>query len=170
MKAGVCCPVQLEPMSRELCHDLYRGWTNDPSIYADMTLFRPFVYDKAAVDRYYDAKQDPSRKLFAVMLDGKPIGELQLKRIDPEKKECGLSVHLQNDAVKGKGYGTAAERLAVRYAFEELGMAAVNADTIVKNARSQHVLEKAGFRFVRESEGFRYYRVERQSASCAGKR
>lgn len=39
---------------------------------------------------------------------------------------------MQNDAMKGKGYGTQAGRLAVKTAFDELGMAAVNADTIKK--------------------------------------
>ena len=98
--------------------------------------------------------QDASRRLFAIMLGDKVIGELQLKQIDHDKKECSLSIHMQNDAVKGRGYGTQAERLAVKTAFDELGMAAVNADTIRKNTRSQHVLEKVGFRFVGEDETF----------------
>ena len=68
---------------------------------------------------------------------------------------------MQNDAVKGKGYGTQTERLAVRTAFDEFGTAAVNADTIRKNTRSQHVLEKVGFRFVGEDETFKHYRIER---------
>ena len=111
----------------------------------DMRLFRPYVYDEVAVNRYFDAKgQDASRRLFAIMLG-----------------ECTLSIHMQNDAVKGKGYGTQAERLAVKIAFDELGMAAVNADTVMKNTRSQHVLEKAGFRFVGEDGTFKYYRIER---------
>ena len=67
---------------------------------------------------------------------------------------------MQNDAMKGKGYGTQAGRLAVKTAFDEFGMAAVNADTIRKNTRSQHVLEKVGFRFVGEYETFKYYRIE----------
>ena len=67
---------------------------------------------------------------------------------------------MQNDAMKGKGYGTQAGRLAVKTAFDELGMAAVNADTIRKNTWSQHVLGKVGFRFVREDETFKYYRIE----------
>lgn len=97
---------------------------------------------------------------FAIMLEDKPIGELQLKRIDQEKAECTLSIHLQNDAVKGKGYGTQAVRLAVKYAFDELGMASVNADAVLKNTRSQHVLEKVGFHFTGEDEMFKYYRIE----------
>ena len=99
--------------------------------------------------------------MFAIMLGDRPIGELQLKQIDREKAECTLSIHMQNDTVKGKGFGTQAERKAVNYAFDELGMVAVNADTITKNTRSQHVLEKVGFQFVRSDGNFKYYRIER---------
>ena len=94
------------------------------------------------------------------MLDAEVIGELQLKQIDRDRKECTLSIHMQNDSVKGKGYGTQAEKLAIKYAFEKLGMLAVNADAVLKNTRSQHVLEKVGFRFVKEEGIFRYYRLE----------
>lgn len=153
--------IELRKLTRELCHELYKDWSNDASIYMDMSLFKPYSYHKASVDRYFDSKSEPSRILFAIMLDGKPIGELQLKQINREKAECTLSIHMQNDTVKEKGYGTQAERLAVKYAFDELGMAAVNADTIIKNTRSQHVLEKAGFHFIGEDGTFKYYRIER---------
>ena len=154
--------IELQKMTRELCHELYKGWSNDVSIYTDMSIFKPYSYEKVAVDRYFDSKNEPSRILFAIMLEDRPIGELQLKRIDREKAECTLSIHLQNDAVKGKGYGTQAERLAVKFAFDKLGLIAVNADTLIKNTRSQHVLEKVGFDFVEEDEPFKYYRIERK--------
>ena len=153
--------IELKEMTRELCHELYKGWSNDASIYMDMSLFRPYSYNKASVDRYFDSKNEPSRIIFAITLDGKPIGELQLKQIDLEKAECTLSIHMQNDAAKDKGYGTQAERLAVKYAFDKLGMVAVNADTIMKNTRSQHVLEKVGFHLIGEDGTFKYYRIER---------
>ncbi|MBR1606940.1 MAG: GNAT family N-acetyltransferase [Clostridia bacterium] len=153
--------VELAVMTRAQCHALYRGWQNDPALYPDAAEYRPYVYDTAAVDRYFDARQTPDRVLFAVLLEGQPIGEVQLKAIDRDRRECTLSIHLQNDAVKGQGYGTQAERLAVRYAFDQLGMRAVKADAVITNTRSQHVLEKVGFRLVGEENGFRYYRVER---------
>lgn len=153
--------ISLRVMTRALCHELFKGWENDPAIYGDMDQFSAYEYDEAAVDRYFDARQDPSRVVFAIMKAGRPIGELQLKGIDRKKKECTLSIHMQSDRVKGHGYGTHAERLALGYAFDELGMEAVNADTVIKNTRSQHVLEKAGFRFIREKDGFRYYRCAR---------
>ena len=153
--------IELKKMTRELCHELYKSWSNDASIYMDMSLFKPYSYNKASVDRYFDSKNEPSRIIFAIMLDGKPIGELQLKQIDLEKAECTLSIHMQNDAVKDKGYGTQAEQLAVKYAFDELGMVAVNADTIMKNTRSQQVLETVGVHLIGEDGTFKYYRIER---------
>ncbi|WP_367927131.1 GNAT family N-acetyltransferase [Faecousia sp.] len=68
---------------------------------------------------------------------------------------------MQNNAVKGKGYGTQAERLALRFVFDVLGMTTVLADAIRENTRSQHVLKKGGFRFVGEDEIFRYYCIDR---------
>lgn len=153
--------ISLCLMTRALCHELFKKWENDPDIYMNMDQFTTYQYDEAAVDRYFDTKQEPSRVLLAIMKDGAPVGEIQLKQIDRERKTCNLSIHMQNDTVKGRGYGTCAERLAVQYAFNVLGMTAVDADAITKNRRSQHVLEKVGFRYIKEENGFRYYRYER---------
>ncbi len=153
--------LKLQHMTRELCHKLYKEWENDEAIYMDMSLFKPYVYNEDAVNRYYDLKQDSSIMMFAIMLSNKPIGELQLKQIDYDKKECTLSIHMQNDNFKGKGYGTKAEQLAIKYAFDELGMNAVNADTVKKNTRSQHVIEKVGFKYIKEDDSFIYYIIQR---------
>ena len=61
-----------------------------------------------------------------------------------------------------KGYGTEAEKLAINYAFDEMVMVAVNADTVLKNIRSQHILDKIGFQFLKEEGAFRYYRLEKE--------
>lgn len=154
--------IYLCTMTRELCHEFFKGFENDHDIFTDMNIFSEYKYDKEAVDRYFDSKQATNRVLLAIMRDDIIIGEIQLKNIDHSKKECTMSIHMQNDAVKGHGYGTYAERLALRYAFEDLGMAAVNADVITKNTRSSHVLEKIGFEYIKEENGFKYYRYERK--------
>lgn len=154
--------IYLRIMTRALCHEFFRNFENDPDIFMDMSLFSKYKYDESAVDRYFDSKQD--RVMLAIMKDDRVIGELQLKNIDRSKKECTLSIHMQNDAVKGHGYGTYAEKLALRYAFEDLGMTAVNADVITKNTRSSHVLEKIGFEYIKEENGFKYYRITSDSS------
>ncbi len=153
--------ITLEPMTREMCHEFYREFRNDPAIYMDMSRFAEFIYTSEWVDAYFDRQQEKKRLLFAVMAEGQMVGEVKLHSIDREKKECSLGIHLRNDSVKGKGYGTQAEQLAVQYAFDVLGIDAVNADAVLKNTRSQHVLEKAGFRYVRQDEAYKYYRIEK---------
>ncbi len=150
--------VYLQPMTRGMCHEFYRNFQNDPAI----GHYYEYVYSPETVDRYYDSNAVYDRKLFAIMVDGKIVGECKLKSIDHEKCECSMGIHLQNDAVKEKGYGTQAERLVLRYAFEELGMIAVCADAALKNTRSQHVLEKVGFRYTHEDSTFKYYRCEKR--------
>ncbi len=65
--------ITLCVMTRELCHWLFQGWENDPDIYADMGRFGAYHYNEAAVNRYFDAKQDSSRVMLAVMKDGTPL-------------------------------------------------------------------------------------------------
>lgn len=47
----------------------------------------------------------------------------------------------------GKGIGTAAARLVVRYAFETLGLAEIRAELLASNVASRRLLEKVGFGF-----------------------
>ena len=156
--------VSLCVMTRELCYALYRNWEQDPDICMDMERFVPYVYSADKADRCFDKRrQDPSCVYFAVMKGGAPVGELLLKKIDRERRECTLSIHMQNDTVKGKGYGTSAERQGLQYAFGVLGMTAVNADTVRKNTRSQHVLEKIGFRHIKDEGGSRYYQFRNET-------
>ena len=145
------------PMTRQMCHEFYKEFQNDPAI----GHYYEYIYTPEIADRYFERNTVADRKLFAILVESKIVGECKLKDIDYRKKECSMGIHLQNDAVKGKGYGTQAERLILQYAFEELGMVAVNADAALKNTRSQHVLEKVGFRYTHEDDMFKYYRCER---------
>ena len=149
--------VTICPMTREMCHTFYKDFQNDPAI----GHYYEYVYSAENVDRYFENNSVPDRRLFAIMVGDQVVGECKLKEIDMDKRECRLGIHLQDDAVKEKGYGTQAERLILNYAFEEMGMLVVNADAAQKNTRSQHVMEKVGFRYVREDDDFKYYRCER---------
>ena len=71
--------------------------------------------------------------------------------------------------MQNKGYGTQAERLAVQYVFETLNIPVLYADTILPNVRSQHVLEKVGFRYLRTEGDFKYYCIERPAGAAKEK-
>ena len=154
--------LYLHEMTFELMHSYFSGFENDPDIFMDMELFTCYQYDADKVTALYEKRaKDSSRKDFFIMYDDNPIGEICLKHIDFDKKECELSIHMQNNSVKNKGYGTQAERLILAYAFDTLGMDAVLADSVIKNKRSQHVLEKVGFELIDKAGIFKYYRITR---------
>ena len=166
MGLGGRAMIELMPMTRERMRAFYRGFVYDPDIFTDMELFerlKESPYNEEKVDALFDRRsREEDRVFFAVMLDGRVIGEVGFKHIDRERKDCELSINMQNDFVKNRGYGTEAERQAVRYAFERLGMESVRAETVLKNARSRHVLEKLGFVPEGERDGFRLYRLTRE--------
>ena len=159
--------IYLLPMTRARMHEMYRDFTLDPSIFMDMDLFeqkKNYVYDPQKVDTLFDMRNSEEGSIaFAIMLDGTVIGEVGLRHFSADTKECELSVRMKNDSFKGKGYGTQAEKLAIDYAFDVLGAERILAESLVKNTRSQHILEKLGFQYTGEEEGFKQYRLERGS-------
>ena len=72
------------------------------------------------------------------------------KNIDLQKGSGTLSIVLIQDCYKEKGYDTAVERTVLEYGFKELGLSAIYADVVLRNTRSQHVLEKIGFEYLHE--------------------
>jgi ribosomal-protein-alanine N-acetyltransferase len=62
----------------------------------------------------------------------------------------------------GKGYATEGARRALAFAFEDLGLEEIVAMTAIQNARSRHVMDKLGMRYV-EGGDFDHPRVPEQS-------
>lgn len=151
--------ITLAPMTRALCRQYCRGFESDPAICEDPRDCRPFCYSDDWADAYFDRQAEKRRVYFAVMENGAPVGEVLLKNFDRAAGVCTLSVHLQNDAAKGRGIGSRAERLALAYAFWERNMRAVRADALLRNARRRHVMEKVGFRLVGRDDRFADYEL-----------
>ncbi len=147
-------------------HEMYQDFQMDPDIFDDMDLYeqaKNYVYRYEPVDMLYDMRvAEEGSQAFTILLDDEIIGEVGLRHFNDETKECELSVHLKNDSVKGKGYGTQAEKLAIDYAFDILGAESIFAESLIKNTKSQHVMEKVGFKYTGEKDGFRQYRLEKK--------
>ena len=155
--------LRLVPATLPLCHAYFRQFQQSPELFEDPERCLPYVYDARKVDAWFAQRQArQNERRFYALLGEEPIGELVLKKIDTERRRCELGVCLVNERWKNHGYGTLAEKLALRLAFEELGMETVLADALLANTRSQRALQKAGFRFVSEDEHFKYYRITRE--------
>ncbi len=89
-------------------------------------------------------------------------GEIILKNIE-EHRCATMGIALKNAKYNDLGIGTRDERLAVDYVFRVLDIPTLFADSIQTSTRSRHVLEKAGFAFLREDKDFKYCRIDRDS-------
>ncbi len=154
--------ISLEIMTKDQNRTFFRDFANDPLMFMDSQPFTEFVYSAQRADSIWERHRNLDRVHLAIMLDGKPIGEIILKNIDASAGSCTMGIHLQNDQVKNKGYGTNAEILALEYAFTEMKMNKVFADALIKNLRSNHVLEKVGFERIGMDESFIYYQCSKE--------
>lgn len=147
--------VGLMPNTNELWHEFHRNYIVDP-----MMDTNPYAYDFEQIEKaYYLREQDKSRCYFIIVHDEKVIGRIYLKHMNKQEKSTEFGVALINDSVKGKGFGTEAIKLLINYAFHTLCFETILADSVLRNTRSQHVLEKIGFKYTHEDSIFKYYRL-----------
>lgn len=88
---------------------------------------------------------------------GELIGRVTLSQVFRRSfQSCYLGYWVAEEH-NGRGHATRAVELAVRYAFDDLGLHRVQANVMTKNPRSARVLEKAGFR--KEGVALRYLQI-----------
>ncbi|WP_217595808.1 GNAT family N-acetyltransferase [Cohnella sp. GbtcB17] len=90
---------------------------------------------------------DPSRYDFAICLkdDDRMIGELSISDIDEENKKAGFRITMNSIQLTGKGYGTEAIKIVLRFVFEELKLNRLELEVFSHNLRGIRAYEKAGF-------------------------
>jgi len=152
--------VKLVPMTAEMYRTFFLEYENDPDLYLPGQEYVHYEYSEEKVAKYVQRQKDLKRIPLAVLCDDEIVGEIIIKNIEPNKRAT-LGVVLKNSKYKDHGIGTQAVRLSVQYVFDDLDIPTLYADSIQTNGRSQHVLEKVGFTFIREDQDFKYYQIDR---------
>ena len=153
--------IELKPMTTEMYHTFFKEYQNDMDLYLDKNDYFEYKYEKSKVDAYIQRQIDLNRKPFAIMYGDEMVGELKIYDIvDGESATLGIT--MKNSNYKDRGFGTQAEKLAVNYVFYELNIPVLYADCILTNTRSQHVLEKVGFKFTHADEQRKHYKIVRE--------
>lgn len=90
---------------------------------------------------------DSSRHDFAICLkdDDQMIGELSIFDIDEEDKKAGFRISMSSIKLTGKGYGTEAIKIVLRFVFEELKLNRLQLEVFSHNLRGIRAYEKVGF-------------------------
>jgi len=142
--------IDLRSFTRESWHQFWMNYVSDPVMDPD-----EYIYDSNQVDTKFNKSVEreswyPDIGIF--LKSGEPIGNMNLKRIDYQQSKCELGIILVNDGVKEKGYGSEAVSLLINYAFNNLGLNKIYADTMGSNIKMQKIFNKFGFRFIDRPE------------------
>ena len=140
--------VRLRPLE-ETDVPLLTRWYGNPDIRHWLHLSEDsddMLTEDAHRERYERLRADPARALWRIdTLDGQPIGSLTLFDINRVHGRAELGVMIGEKDRWARGYGTDAIRLALRYAFDHLGLRKVYLITDEDNERGIRCYEKCGF-------------------------
>lgn len=129
---------------------LVQRWDNDPfTVELGGAPFAPISPERSAAD-WTDLLSGERRAWagFSILAlpDLRPVGHLNVRDFDTPNRTAEFGILIGDPADRGRGYGTEATRLALRYAFDLLGVHNVWLDTTSANPAAIRAYEKAGFR------------------------
>lgn len=97
-----------------------------------------------------ELEERPSdRSGFAIrtLNDDRLIGLIGLYTVFQPQREAFMGIQIGEREYWGKGYGTDALRVLLRYAFDELNLARVSLSVLEGNERAMRSYEKCGFKY-----------------------
>jgi RimJ/RimL family protein N-acetyltransferase len=141
--------VALGPQRADLLPLLAR-WSNDPlSEELGGEEFRPLADDAIRADWEPLLRGErPNWAGFTIyaLPDLRPVGVANLRDWGTPHRTAEFGITIGDPADRGRGYGTEATRLILRWAFADLGVHNVWLDTVSTNPGAIRAYEQAGFR------------------------
>jgi RimJ/RimL family protein N-acetyltransferase len=143
--------VRLTAEDSRFLAEVYSRWSRDSEYWRLMDSGAPHPFSKRAVERFLQnvLDEDQSHNFpFSVrtLADDRLIGDVGLGGVSWAHGDAFVGIALGERSDWGKGYGTDAMRLILRYAFEELNLRRVTLNVFDYNSRAVRSYEKVGFR------------------------
>ena len=138
--------VSIRPIT-EADTDKIVKWRNAPSV-MEHFIYRTPLTAEAHLNWFRNRVQTGDVAQFIIIDDeaGQEVGSVYLRDIDMQNKKCEYGIFIGEESCRGKGIGSAAAKLALDYAFGELGLNRVFLRVFADNPRAIKSYENAGFR------------------------
>ena len=126
---------------------LFARWHGDPDVRHWLHMSEmPDQSLEVERQRWSVVRNDPTRVSFVIeTLDGVPIGNIGLIGIDVAHRRAELGIAIGEKDHWGRGYGTDAMRVILRFAFDTLNLRRLELITDIDNERGIRAYEKCGF-------------------------
>ena len=146
--------IRLATVDTEKFSAIYSQWMHDTEFQRLFNSDVSVLYTQKQVQEFFE-KIIPEHYFFGIhtLADNKLIGLLGLDGVEWVAGNTWIGIGLGEREYWGKGYGTDAMKVAVRFAFLELNLHRVSLDVFEYNPRAIHCYEKAGFRHEGRARG-----------------
>ncbi len=140
--------VRLVPLDKERHLNNALRWLNDPEV-TQWLLIGDFPLTRMAEEDWFDSQKEVGEKTISFSietLEGEHVGFSGLHNVNYRHGYAETGTFIGAKECWGKGLGTDAALVRVRYAFEVLGVRLLLSGYLDGNLRSKRMLEKAGYR------------------------
>lgn len=144
--------VFLRPMTEEDT-DLIVRWRNSDGVRKNF-VYRE-LFTKQSHERWIETMVKTGRVVQMIICErldpdgrtqeGNPVGSVFIRDIDHTHHKGEYGIFIGEENARGRGIGTVAAKLMIRYAFEELGLHKLFLRVFADNAAALCSYEKAGF-------------------------
>ena len=137
--------IYLRPITMEDT-DLVVKWRNNEKVVQNFIYRKPISREEHIC--WMEQKVATGRVIQFIICDlqtDKPLGVVYIQNIEEEHSKAEEGIFLGEEEAFGRGIGTEAARLMVRYAFEILGLHKLSARVLAYNMASRRMHEGAGY-------------------------
>lgn len=143
------------PADPQVMAECWSRWNRDMDYFRPLDSDPPRLYSAAKFKEWIEkdlGKDEPNEVFFTLrtLAEDRIIGFTALWDFAWNHSDCFVSIGIGEPEFRGRGYGTEAMQLTLRYAFTELNLRRVTLFVFEYNQRALRSYEKAGF--VREGE------------------
>lgn len=127
--------------------DLIIKWRNSDSVRKNFIYQAPFT--REGHENWIRTMIDTGRAVQMMICEsgeGTPLGSVYIRDIDRTHNKAEYGIFIGEAAARGRGTGTAAAGLMLRYCFEEEGLHRIYLRALADNVQAVRSYEKAGFR------------------------
>lgn len=122
------------------------AWRNREDVRRNFIYREPFT--REGHEHWVRTMICPGRAVQMIIVDKKedlPLGSVYIRDIDRDHHKAEYGIFIGEPQARGRGIGTAAARLMLRYCFEEEGLHRVYLRALAGNHQAIGSYEKAGF-------------------------
>lgn len=139
--------VELKPIDLEKMAAAFVGWHRDTE-YSRMADDDPANLYSVRADQEWLESHADSMTMFGIheKVEGRLIGSIELAGFNWCSGDAWVGIGIGERDFWGKGFGTEAMQMILRYGFEELNLHRVSLSVFAYNTRGIRSYEKAGFK------------------------